>query len=377
MPIEGKNTVKEVIIDDELKSLLSQAKITYDENFNGDAWLGRCVFLSWYCALGDCDFCFRSTQKHKIQHPATARRTYESIYSEAFIAKVLNWKLEFLTGGYGIFEFDQIINIAKTISEIFGEKIWVNLGTLGKKQFEQLLPYIEGYVASVETLEPVLHKKVAPSKPMAPYDHSLKIAKELGLKTSITIVLGLGEPLEDYEYVKEYIKKYDLTRITYYALRPVMNTPYAHGPAPEFVAKWIAKTRIDFPKIEIVVGTAETRLPEISFLLKAGANAITKIPATKIFGTSGAERIHEQVKEAGRNFTSELMELPKDIDWEKEVSSVITDEVLKDKVVAKLKDYEVNRLNKRYKEFDKLEDKKKSKSKPSKNKDSSCEPCVE
>jgi len=354
MPITGKNTVKEVIISDELKKLLDKATVVYNENFNGDCWLGRCIFLSWYCALGDCDFCFRSTQKHKIQHPATARRTKESIYTEAFIAKVLNWKLEFLTGGYGIFEFDQIVEITKTVSEIFGHKIWVNLGTLPRPQFEKLLPYIEGYVASVETLEPVLHKKVAPSKPMGPYDKSLKTAKELGLKTSITIVLGLGEPIEDYEYVKEYIKKYDLSRITYYALRPVTNTPYERGPDPEFIAEWIARTRIDFPKIEIIVGSAETRLPEISTLLAAGANAITKVPATKIFGTTGAEDIHKLVEKDGRKFTSELRELPSDINWKKEVNSVIKDKVLAVKIIDKLHDYEKNRLSKGYKNFKKI-----------------------
>jgi len=365
MPITGKNTVKEVIVDEKLKELLDKATTTYNENFNGDCWLGRCIFLSWYCALGDCDFCFRSTQKHKIQHPASARRTKESIYTEAFIAKVLNWKLEFLTGGYGIFDFEQIVEIIRTVSEIFGQKIWVNLGTLGKPQFEKLLPYIEGYVASVETLEPTLHKKVAPSKPMGPYDHSLKTAKELGLKKSITIVLGLGEPLEDYEYVKEYIKKYDLTRITYYALRPVKDTPYEHGPDPEFVAEWIARTRIDFPKIEIIVGTAESRLTEISTLLAAGANAITKIPATKIFGTTGAEDVHNQVEYAGRKFISELRELPKDINWEKEVKAIIKDDILAEKIIAKLRDYEKNRLSKGYKEFKVI------------SKEDKCEPCGE
>ncbi|MCF7866054.1 radical SAM protein [Candidatus Woesearchaeota archaeon] len=366
MPISGKNSVKEINIDNNLKNLIDKAQKVYFENFNGDAWLGRCIFLSWYCALGDCDFCFRSTQKHKIQHPATARRTYESIYTEAFLCKVNNWKLEFLTGGYGIFEFDDIVKICKTISEIFGEKIWVNLGTLSKPQFEKLLPYINGYVASVETLEPILHKKVAPSKPMAPYEKSLNVAKELGLKTSITIVLGLGEPIDDYKYVKEFIKKHELSRITYYALRPVKGTPYENGPDPEFVAKWITKTRIDFPKIEIIVGTAETRLPEISLLLRSGANAITKIPATKIYGTTGAEDIHNLIKSADRNFISELRKLP-DVNWSKEVNKVIKDKILAEKIISKIKDYEKNRLNKSYKEFSKIKKLEKDK----------CEPCGE
>lgn len=364
MPLTGKNTVKEVNLSETQKKLIDEAGKIYSENFNGDVWLGRCIFLSWYCALGNCDFCFRSTQKHKIHFPEKARRTKESIYSEAFIAKKLNWKLEFLTGGYGIYSFEDLVEITKTCSKIFDEKIWLNLGVLSKKQIEDFLPYIEGIVASVETLEPELHKKVAPGKPLPPFANMLETAKELGLKRSMTIVLGLGEPIEDYKYVKEWIEKYELSRITYYALRPVKGTPYEHGPAPEYVAEWIARTRIDFPKIEIIVGSAETRIPEINLLLKAGANAFTKIPATKIFGTDGAQQIHDQVKLANRNFTSELVNLP-DTNWAEEVNKKIEDEKLKAKIIAKLEDYQKNRLSKGYKEFKKI----------NKNQDSSCEPC--
>ena len=354
MPITGKNTVKSVELTSKQKELIAKAGSVYSDNFNGDCWLGRCIFLSWYCALGNCDFCFRSTQKHKIQHPATARRTKESIYTEAFIAKKLNWKLEFITGGYGIYEFEDLIEISKTCSEIFEKKIWLNLGVLGRSQLEAFKPFIEGVVASVETLEPNLHNKVAPGKPLEPFAKMLKSAKELGLKRSMTIVLGLGEAVSDYKYVKEWIEKYELDRITYYALRPVKDTPYLHGPDPEIVAEWIALTRIDFPKIEIIVGSAETRLPEISVLLAAGANAITKIPATKIFGTTGAEQIHAEIKSANRKFISELRRLPKDLDWEKEVNSVIENKKLAEKIIEKIKDYEKNRLSKSYKEFDKI-----------------------
>lgn len=372
MPIFGKNSVKSVELSKTQKELIAKAGSIYKDNFNGDCWLGRCIFLSWYCSLGNCDFCFRSTQKHKIKHPATARRTKESIYTEAFIAKTLNWKLEFITGGYGIYDFEDLVEISKTCSEIFKEKIWLNLGVLSSVQLAAFSPYIEGVVASVETLEPVLHKKVAPGKPLEPFGKMLENAKELGLKRSMTIVLGLGEPIKDYKYVKEWIEKYELDRITYYALRPVKDTPYLHGPSPESVAEWTARTRIDFPKIEIIVGTAETRLPEISTLLSAGCNAITKIPATKIFGTTGAEKIHEEIESAGRKFISELRNLPKGIDWKKEVYSVIKDEKLAEKVVNKIKDYEKNRLSKSYKDFDKISNNKEE------NKEKNiCEPCEE
>ena len=175
-------------------------------------------------------------------------------------------------------------------------------------------------------------------------------AKELGLKRSMTIVLGLGETIKDYSYVQEWIKKYELSRITYYALRPVKGTPYEKGPDPEYVAEWIAQTRIDFPNIEIIVGSAETRIPEIHLLLEAGANAITKIPATKIFGTTGAKEIHDEVKKANREFTSELLTM-KETDWEKELGRTTLNDDMKKKVVERIHDYEKNRLAKDYKEF--------------------------
>lgn len=350
MSITGKNTVNEIKVDERLKQKIYVAKSKYNQNFDGECWLGRCIFLSWYCSLGNCDFCFRSTQKHKIKFPAHARRRKESIYAEAFIAKKLGWKLEFITGGYGIYDFNDLVEIAKTCSEIYEEKIWLNLGALSKAQLEEFKPYIQGVVASVETLEPVLHKKVAPGKPLTPFEKMMTNAKELGLKRSMTIVLGLGEKINDYKYVEEWIKKYELSRITYYALRPVKGTPYEKGPDPEYVAEWIAQTRINFPNIEIIVGSAETRIPEIHLLLEAGANAITKIPATKIFGTMGAKQIHEEVKKSARTFTSELLVMP-ETNWEEELERTTLDVEMKKRVIERIHDYEKNRLAKDYKEF--------------------------
>jgi biotin synthase-like enzyme len=353
MPVVDVNTVKEIVIDKELSLLIDKANKVYHENFSKHTKFGRCIFLSWYCSLGNCDFCYRSVEKKRIENPSMAKRRRESLYTEALIAKKLNWDLEFLTGGYGIFPFDELVEITKVMHQIFGEKIWHNMGVMSKTQLEILKPYVKGVVASIETLEPVLHKKVAPGKPLAPFERMITSAKELGMQTGMTIILGLGEPKEDYSYVYDFIKKHDLDRITYYALRPVKGTPYTKGPDPEYVAYWIAKTRIDFPKIEISVGSAETRLPEISLFLKAGANLITKLPSTRLFGTEGAVKFRDEVLSAGRIFDSEFLNLPV-IDWEKEVSVLDISEDKKASLVLKLKEYETKRLLKKYKSFKSL-----------------------
>ena len=120
----------------------------------------------------------------------------------------------------------------------------------------------------------------------------------------MTIIIGIGETREDFPLLERFIKKHGFERITIYALRPVRGTPFTEGPTPEEVAWWIAKTRIAFPKIEIIAGTAIYRIEEISLFLNAGVNAITKLPATRMFNTDDATIVHEQIASVGRTFTS-------------------------------------------------------------------------
>src|SRR3989344_1176956 len=110
---------------------------------------GRCIFLSWYCEKGTCNFCFRSTINHKLKFSKSTNRGLSSILTDAIIGKNLGWEIEFLTGGYGIFYFDEIIKIAKYVSKIYGYKIWINLGVLKEEEMEKLKPYVEGICASI------------------------------------------------------------------------------------------------------------------------------------------------------------------------------------------------------------------------------------
>lgn len=261
---------------------------------NNDVWFGRCIFLSWYCERGTCDFCFRSVAKHKIKHAVDAKRSLGSVIAEALIIKSCGWRIEFLTGGYGIYPFSDLVRFCKLVSQVLEEKIWINLGTLTFDEMKELKPFVEGIVASLETCEPKLHDKVCPDKKLEPYYEMLDVAKDLCFKTSATLVIGLGEKKEDYLYVKDMIKKHNLDRITVYALRPVAGTPYKIGPSSSEMEYWISSIRKDFPKIEIIAGTAIYRIDEIPMLIKSGANAITKLPATKIFNTTYGKKVEDK-----------------------------------------------------------------------------------
>jgi len=325
--------------------LLENSNKVFLENFKPEVWFGRCIFISWYCDVGTCKFCFRATQKDRIKFASHARRSVPSILTEALLAKKLGWELEFLTGGYRILPFPELVKIAELVSKVYGEKVWLNLGALKKEELEAFRPYVKGIVSSIEAINPELHDRICPNKPIGPYEEMFSYAE--GFKKSMTIVIGLGEKREDFELLAKFIEKHKLDRITFYALKPVKGSPYTHGPDSKDYAWWIAQTRIRFPKLQIIAGTTYKRVmceddcdtkDEIQFILRAGANAVTKFPATKQFGSIAAKKIEQDVKNAGRKFISTLTKMP-DIDWCAEVDSLDIDDVLKEKLRHVLKDY--------------------------------------
>ncbi len=319
-----------------MKELLQKATQVYSQNFKPVAWFGRCIFLSWYCDVGTCKFCYRSTIKDRIKHAEHAKRSLSSILVEALLAKNLGWRIEFLTGGYKIFPLKELVNIAKLVSKVYGKKIWLNLGALNPEEINQFKPYIEGIAASIETIDKELHDKICPNKPLEPYIEMLNNSKDL--KKSITIVIGLGEKQEDIEKLHDFIEQHKLDRITFYALKPIKGTPYTKGPETEDYVSWIAKTRIRFPKLEIIAGVTPRRVHEVDLLLKAGANAITKFPATKQFNSDMARLFEQKVRQAKREFTSTLTKLP-DIDWDLQISSLDIDNNLKSEIRERLSQY--------------------------------------
>ncbi|MEE9525170.1 MAG: radical SAM protein [Candidatus Woesearchaeota archaeon] len=304
-------------------------------------WFGRCIFVGWYCERGSCKFCYRSTTSHKKKHAVKSRRSMSSMIADAVIGKNLGWKFEYLTGGYANWDIDRIVEIAKNISEVYGEKIWVNLGVLSEDEMDKLNPYVEGICASMETVEKELHDKICPDKPMEPYFEMLDLAKKKGFKTSITIVIGLGEKKENISLLFDFIKEHKLDRITFYALKPVKGTEFEgkESPSVEDYSWWIRKVREEFPSIEIIAGLTPKKVDYVKYILEAGATAITKFPAVRLFGSEKAQKIEKMAKEANREFVGSLTKVPSHIDWDEEVDKLSINSDLKEKVKVKLEQY--------------------------------------
>jgi biotin synthase-like enzyme len=273
-------------------------------------WFERAIFFSWYCSKGDCKFCYMSTQKNKIKNPKLAKRRKESILAEAAICKACGWKVEFLSGGYESYDIEELVEIVKGVYEITKQKQWLNVGCLKKDEIKKFLPYIEGVCGAVECINPELHDKLCPSKQISESVEMFKACDELGLKKSMTLIVGLGETEKDISLLIEFIGKHSVDKITFYALNPHEGTVFKKGPSTEYYVKWISAARKAFPKLQIVAGSWVDRLEEISQLLDAGADAITKFPSIKLFNSKFAKEIEKQAKKAGRKFEGTMTKMP-------------------------------------------------------------------
>jgi biotin synthase-like enzyme len=303
-----------------------------------NTWFERAIFLSWYCSKGDCKFCYMSTQKNRIKNPRLARRRIESVLAEAVLCKACGWKVEFLSGGYESYDVDELVDITKKVYEITGQKQWLNIGVLKKEEIQKFKHYIEGVCGAVECVNPKIHDEMCPSKPISSIIKMFKDCDELKVKKSMTIIIGLGETEKDIPLLIDFINKNKIDKITFYALNPHEGTIFKKGPSADYYVKWISAIRKEFPSLVIVSGSWVNRVEEISLLLKAGADAITKFPTIKLFNSSFAAEIEKQAKIAGREFKGSLTSLPS-IDWNKEVDRLEIDSELKKKVKIRLFSY--------------------------------------
>ena len=287
-------------MDSNIFDLIKKANDTTLNRHGNLITLERAVFLSWWCDKGDCAFCYMSIQKKKIKDPTKARRNIYNIYAEAEMCKRLDWNIEFLSGGYESFSTQEIKEIATTIKDITGDGVWLNTGItdeLGEYGSE-----IKGITGAVEVANPEIHERVCPSKKLEDISNMLDVAGDLGFKKAITVILGLGETLEDVGYLMDYIRDHKIDRVIFYSLNPHKETIYANSsqPASLYYAQVVAQVRLAFPDIEIICGTWIDNLANIGILILSGANGITKFPLFKMFGTKYGKRVEEEVKWAGR-----------------------------------------------------------------------------
>lgn len=298
----------------------------------------RAIFLSWYCSKGDCQFCYMSTQKNNIKNPLLAKRRKETILAEVILCKIFDWKIEFISGGYDSYEPDDLYQLIKDIKEISGQKLWLNIGIMSEQDIIRFKPLVKGISGPVECINPKLRNTICPSKPLKEIENMFDICTRLDLKKSITIILGLGETVSDFHYLKDFITKNTIDQVTFYRLKPQKDTHFENAIpiTKEYYSQWIKMTRDKFPTIKIIAGSWLDHLDEISLLLQSGADGITKFPIIKKFNSVHANTIVDEVKKANMQFMSNITKKVS-VNLDKETESI--SEPLRQKVKNKLKMY--------------------------------------
>ncbi len=326
-------------MDTDIHSLIVHANSIYREHFPPTTCFERAIFFSWGCTIGDCGFCYMSTQPQD-KPPRETKRSTESILAEFILARNLGWDIGFFTGGIGVFTPTELEFMLQAATEIVGEKMWLSVGPLPKPLLQRYLPYIKGVVGSTETINPQLHKIVCPSKPLEPYERMFIAAKELGLRRAMTFIVGMGETKQDLPLLINFITKYSIDKIHIYSLIPQEGTMFEQAsiPGAEEQAWWIAQLRIAFPTLDIQAGIWEDRVEYLPLLLKAGANSLSKFRATALFGSRQAAELERQVGLADRIFQGTLTIVP-EIDWENEVAVLSLPQELKERIQYKLYQY--------------------------------------
>jgi biotin synthase-like enzyme len=267
-----------------------------------EVYLERAIILSWWCDKGSCSFCYMSTQKERIEDKDRARRRRSSILAEAELLKRIGWKIAFISGGYGAYSIDELKSITQRIRDISGEPTWLNVGALAKDDLLLFEDDIEGVVGSVEAVGTDLREVVCPGKPLGQIIQMFRDAKDIGLKRGMTLILGLGESIDDLPKLIEFIREHEIDKITVYSLNPHSKTPFSGSPPPAslYQAGVIASLRLEFPSLTIVAGTWIDQLPNIGIVLLAGANGITKYPLFRMFGNRFGRKVEEEIAYSGR-----------------------------------------------------------------------------
>ncbi|MBI4738210.1 radical SAM protein [Candidatus Woesearchaeota archaeon] len=324
---------------DEFNTLLHDANRVFVRNHPPTAAFERAIFFGWHCAINDCKFCYMSTQPKEASGKPALRST-SSILAEVIITKELGWQSGFFSGGINAKNPEQFRELLSYVTAITKEKVWINIGPVSQPHIELYAPYVRGVVGSIETVNPAVREFVCPSKPIGPYVKMFSTADALGIKKAMTMILGIGESIEDFPLLEQFIREYRIDKLHLYNLIPHDGTYFegATPPSVEYQAAWIAKTRIAFPKLDIQAGIWEDKTKDMHLLLLAGANSLSKFPALKKFGSSAAHEFEAEVQQAGRRMQGSLTTMPQR-DWNAIVNALPFDTALKEGIREKLHTY--------------------------------------
>ena len=133
---------------------------------------------------------------------------------------------------------------------------------------------VKRYSCGIETTNREIFRYVRPGDNFDDRIRTLETAKELGMKISSSLVVGIGETVED---IVEGIELMRELKVDSAAIWPLCPSPYTemegwNVPNPFMVAKIIATMVISLKEADIIV---DTRSANLKWGIRAGGNAFS------------------------------------------------------------------------------------------------------
>ena len=283
--------------------LLAEAETTFTSHWPAETTYNRQLFFDWHCQ-DQCHVCYLSLQKSE-QIPIKAKRSVASILAEAHIVRQLRWTPT-LVGDIRTHTIKDLREMCRRVCSITEGGLWINAGPISRNDIDIIRPFIEGVIAPIETVNRDAYKEICPKKSITPL---LTMLSETTTKRGISLILGAGESLSNLDLLFDFIRNNEIDRVVFNT--PMRSTGYTTLPSSFYIARWIAETRINFPKVEIIVAVNPSRPVETSLFLKSGANQLTGFPAISMFNTEAARIIEQESITARRTMKSTLTDMSK------------------------------------------------------------------
>ena len=282
------------------EEVLEEAETAFKSHFKPEARFERQVVFSTHHHINPRER-GQSTQQSRVVKRATA-----SVLAESILCKTLGWDL-LSKANLSLYTFGEIVDLIREMSNAYEDKLWVDVGAVTKTELELLTPFVQGITATIGSVNKDIQRRVSPNTPLTTYMSMFNEARTM--KHGMSITLGLGEKLDDMEELARFIETHQIDRVLFRPFKPRRASRYFKEPSSFYCARWIAETRIRFPKLTIVAGTNEHRVAETGLFLKAGANTITNFPSIRLFNSEQARIIEEEIRNAGRVLKGTLTDM--------------------------------------------------------------------
>jgi len=189
------------------------------------------IHVSNGCSLKrKCAYCGFAAGSSPLGYYRGFVKTEEQIIEAALSIESAGIKRVSISAGYG--NFRKVLTAVKTVKRITGLEVLVNVGgDLSREDIELLKSAgVETVCCNLETVNRELFRKLKPDDSFEKRLKVCELVKEVGLKLSSGLLLGIGEDEKDREEHIELLKSLEVDEVPVMGFRPYPKTPMENVP---------------------------------------------------------------------------------------------------------------------------------------------------